>query len=211
MTPALIRAWQRIVGVPLREVDGKWGPKTDATARAWQTANGIEPDGVLGPLCRAKVEVAALIKPFEGFVSQTYDDERKSPLSARLLHKVGGLWIRADGFPCRGVPTIAWGNTSKPRAGIERCTRAEGDLWLVEDLEHERLPAVRRCQSPTWDAAQISAACCFAYNCGTGALASLAGFGFAADHWLAWDKTGGVHDAGLKMRREEELALFSDV
>jgi len=68
--------------------------------------------------------------------------------------------------------------------------------------------AVRRYQQPDWDAAMVEAACCFCYNEGTGALATLAGNKFSGDHWLLYDVIDHAHDAGLLMRRQEELALF---
>lgn len=209
MTPAGVRAWQRIVGVHTSKVDGKWGPQTDALARAWQAANGIEPDGVIGPLCRAAVAPGALTRAFEGCILQAYDDERRSPLSARLLHKVGGTWIRADGRMCVNTPTIGWGSTAPCRRGIERCTQVEADQWFADDFAATRLPTIRRYQGADWNAAMICAAASFCYNEGTGAFAKLAATGFAFDHWILYDVAHGVHDVGLRMRREEEIALFT--
>lgn len=201
-----VRAWQRIVGA---KCDGTFGPKTDAMVRGWQLARGVEADGVIGQLARAAVQPGDLIKPYEGCVLTAYDDERRSPLSERLIHRVGGAWFRADGSPCRGVPTIGWGDTAAPRRGIEHCTRAEADAWFAADLEQTRMPAVRRVMKTGWDAAQIAAACSFAYNAGVGALAKLAEHEFVEFAWLTYDRVGSVHDAGLAMRRREEFALFA--
>lgn len=211
-----VRAWQRIVGIRGKAVDGDFGPKTDAKVRAWQVARGVDGDGVIGPLTRAAVLPTDVICPFEGCVLQAYDDERKSPLSARLLHKVGGAWFRADSTPakpapCRGVPTIGWGSTAPCRRGVVTCTQAEADAWLAEDLAQTRLPYVHRYAPTGADPAMIAALACFCYNEGTGALMALAGHGFTQAAWYAYDKVraGGVlvADAGLRMRREEEYAL----
>ena len=44
-----VRAWQRIVGVHYSKVDGLFGTNTDMLTRRWQTARGVEADGVIGP------------------------------------------------------------------------------------------------------------------------------------------------------------------
>jgi GH24 family phage-related lysozyme (muramidase) len=54
---------------------------------------------------------------------------------------------------------------------------------------------------------KIAAAASFAYNCGTGALAKLAASGFS--RWLDYNKSGGVVDHRLVLRRAEEFALWN--
>lgn len=34
---------------------GKFGPKTEAAVKAWQSANGLTPDGIVGPATWAKL------------------------------------------------------------------------------------------------------------------------------------------------------------
>ena len=41
-----VKIWQLIIGV---EVDGKFGPKTDAATKEFQKKNGLEADGIVGP------------------------------------------------------------------------------------------------------------------------------------------------------------------
>ncbi len=69
MTGADVRALQDVLnyhirrGVPL-VVDGIFGPKTEARAREFQSANALQPDGLVGPLTQALLyEVTELAIP----------------------------------------------------------------------------------------------------------------------------------------------------
>jgi GH24 family phage-related lysozyme (muramidase) len=209
----LVRAWQRIVGLGPSKADGVFGPGTEAAVNAWKVTQGLTPDGVLDVACRTLLDPACLVRPYEGLVLQAYDDERRSPLSARLLHRVGGTWIRADGRMCEGTATIGWGSTEPCRRGIESCTRAEADQWLQEYIDRTAMPAVVR--AGITDAAQVAALVGLAYNAGPGAIPPLAQANFAPDYWLSHRVTAAsapeIVDAGLLMRRSEEAALFWDV
>ncbi len=199
-----VRAWQRIIGLRGHEVDGTFGPNTATRVAVWQGSRGIEPDAVIGPLTRAAVKPGDLIKPFEGLRLWTYDDH-----DGARLRFANREWRRPDGALVLGTATIGWGDTAHPRQGIETCTREDADLWFDQDLEVVRMPYVRRYAPEGADAATLAAMASFAYNCGTGALGALAKAGFAAETWLDYDRDHGVPSAGLRMRREEELALFS--
>lgn len=198
-----VRAWQRIVGA---HADGRFGPETDVRVRSWQAAHGVEPDGIIGPLTRAELAPGALIKPYEGLRLHAYDD-RDSRLPGGNVSLVAGAWMRADGHPIRGYPTIAWGRRLWPGEHVETCTREEADRWFDEALAATYLPAVRRLV--TGDPGQACAAASFAYNAGTGALAKLATTGFSEVQWMSIVHSKGVIDAGLVMRRAEEWALWA--
>lgn len=221
-----VRAWQRIFGLPWRKVDGKFGPVvTLVKCKAWQSARALEADGIVGVATRAALLPGDLIKPWEGCVLQTYDDAQDAPLPQRLLRHVNGQWRRPDGSLCRQVPTIGWGDTAPPRLGVEFCTQLQADRWFMVDLERTRLPLARRYptrpQGPPDTPGEVAAKLSFIYNNGAaevlkdggpGPFVRLALTGFAESEWLAYNKTrvNGVKivDAGLKMRREEEYAIF---
>jgi chitosanase len=52
-----VRAAQRRLGFAEPEVDGVYGPKTEAAVRAFQQARGLTVDGCVGPITRAMLEV----------------------------------------------------------------------------------------------------------------------------------------------------------
>lgn len=49
-----VRVVQAIVGA---DVDGWYGPKTEARVKAWQREHGLKPDGIVGPLTRAAMGI----------------------------------------------------------------------------------------------------------------------------------------------------------
>lgn len=46
-----VSSWQKLIGIT--PPDGAFGPLTDQKTKEWQSAHGIEPDGVVGPLTLA--------------------------------------------------------------------------------------------------------------------------------------------------------------
>lgn len=207
ITGPAVRAWQRIVGVHYDRVDGIPGDEFDAHVKAWQEAHGVEPDGVVGPLTRAAVPLAALIVPFEGLVLYAYDDHDGWNPMARL-HREGNEWVRKSGGGIIGNPTIGYGRLLHYGDWIETCTREEATRWLSEAVRHTYGAAAEKLVDG--DAAQKAAATSFAYNNGTGALAHLAATGFAEVQWVSYihDKDGKVVP-GLPGRRAEEYAVYA--
>jgi lysozyme len=135
------------------------------------------------------------------------------------------LLKRSEGFRVRtypdvsGFPTIGYGHRllhpeSFPN-GIDEQQAAEILTVDVRDAEQaiERLVRVQLTQG------QFDALVDFCFNLGAGRLGSstllkvlnLGRYDDAAEQLLRWDQAGGQENAGLKARREAELALWRGV
>ena len=135
------------------------------------------------------------------------------------------LLKRSEGFRGRtyldvsGFPTIGYGHRllhpeSFPN-GIDEQQAAEILTVDVRDAEQaiERLVRVQLTQG------QFDALVDFCFNLGAGRLGSstllkvlnLGRYDDAAEQLLRWDQAGGQENAGLKARREAELALWRGV
>ena len=134
----------------------------------------------------------ALLKKSEGFRGRTYLDENGFPTIGyghRLLHP--------ESFP----------------DGIDEAQAAEILVSDVRDAEQ----AVTRLVKVALTQGQFDALVDFCFNLGAGRLASstllkvLNGgrYEAAAEQLLRWDIAGDRENAGLKARREAELALWS--
>lgn len=140
-------------------------------------------------LSRAGLE---LIKQSEGFRSQTYND-------------------------VNGFPTIGYGHRLLPsesfRAGI---TEAQATQMLLADVGTAE-QAVEHLAKVPLTQGQFDALVDFCFNLGSGRLASSTllkslnsgQYQDAAEQLIRWDIAAGVENAGLKTRREAELALWS--
>lgn len=60
---AKVEEIQRAVGLTGKEVDGDWGPNTDKAVKAWQTRNGLQPNGIWTAECDAIVKRLATPTP----------------------------------------------------------------------------------------------------------------------------------------------------
>ncbi|CAG1021766.1 partial zinc D-Ala-D-Ala carboxypeptidase, partial [Patescibacteria group bacterium] len=52
----LIRVVQKKIGIPISDIDGKFGPNTEAAVRRFQSNHGIVPDGIVGPKTWEKLD-----------------------------------------------------------------------------------------------------------------------------------------------------------
>lgn len=130
-----------------------------------------------------------LIKRFEGSETRAYQDSV-------------GVW------------TIGYGHT-KGVGPDTRCTEAQAEAWLVDDLE-EAEDAVSRLITVTLTENQFAALVSFTFNLGAKALATSTlrrlvnehDFSGAANQFLHWAHAGGKLLLGLQRRRQAERELF---
>lgn len=117
-------------------------------------------------------------------------------------------------FP--GEPwTCGWGHTGADVTEGTTCDTAGAETWFAGDTQ-KAVQAVLRLVDVALTQNQFDALVSFAFNLGTGALASStllrlvnAGrFADAADEFPKWDHVNGKVVAGLVRRRAAERALF---
>ena len=133
-----------------------------------------------------------LVKQSEGFRSQTYTD-------------------------VNGIPTIGYGHrllaSESFPAGV---TEAQATQMLAAEVAFAERAVERLVKVPLTQG-QFDALVDFCFNLGTGRLASSAllkilnhgRYHDAAEQLLRWDIAGGIENAGLKARREAEIALWN--
>lgn len=130
-----------------------------------------------------------------------------------LIKQFEGCRLTAYLCPA-GVWTIGWGRTTNVKRG-DTCTQAQADAWLTDEYDAFESKVRALIKVPV-TANQLGALVCFAYNVGTGALASStllrvlnAGrYDDAALQFARWNKAGGKVLAGLTKRRAAEASLF---
>jgi lysozyme len=133
------------------------------------------------------------------------------------------LLKKSEGFRGRtyldvnGFPTIGYGHRLlHPESFPNGVDEVQASEILVSDVR-EAEQAVERLVKVPLTQGQFDALVDFCFNLGAGRLASstllkvLNGGRYeeAAEQLLRWDLAGGVENAGLKARREAELALWN--
>ena len=143
---------------------------------------------------------------------------------ANFLSAAGLQLIRqSEGFRDRvyndvaGNPTIGYGHLVRPNESFPNgITEDQANSILDEDvLQAEQ--TVNLLVKVALTQGQFDALVDFVFNMGAGRFAgstllrdlNLAQYGAAAEQLILWDHAGGAVVAGLKARREAEVALFN--
>lgn len=143
-----------------------------------------------------------LIKKYEGFIGQSYDDYDD--------HIVGA------GGSCRGTLTIGYGHIEGVYKG-QTISEPEANELLKSDMKKYCSQVdneLNRINVPfTVDQGMYDALTSFCYNCGSGSLRTLLANGSrnkqqVADMMLEYRNKGSVWEQGLLKRRREERELF---
>jgi len=131
----------------------------------------------------------ALIKSFESFRSEPYQDE-------------GGIW------------TIGYGHTEGVTEDSDDITEAQAETLLCGDLQSAE-DAVSRLITVDLDDNQYAALVSLTFNAGTAPLMRTLGqklnagdYAGAAEQFAAWRLAGGIVSDGLVRRRAAERELF---
>lgn len=130
-----------------------------------------------------------------------------------LIKRFEGLRLTAYKCPA-GIWTIGYGHTCGVRQG-QRCTEAQAEAWLVEDIRDAERTVDYLIKAPLTDN-QRGALVSFVFNVGAGNFRAstllkklnIRDYDGAADEFRRWNKAGGKVLAGLTRRRDAEAALF---
>lgn len=115
-----------------------------------------------------------------------------------------------------GIPTIGYGTTKNVKIGM-KVTKAEAEMLLMDDLNRERVPAVKKMVKVACTNNELCALVSFCYNVGVGALQKSTllkklnankSDEEVANEFLKWTKAKGKVLKGLVRRRQAERKLF---
>lgn len=159
-----------------------------------------------------------LTEDFEAYIPFVYDDFIEPRFSIKDANGDCADYEREwRGGPVHGTLTIGFGTTRKDLCTLgRRCTRAEAEQWLNEDLRQAEADVTRLVTVPL-NENQFSALVSFVYNCGPATLArstlikrlNAGSYDAVPRELLKFNRSKGVTMSGLTRRRTAEGALWA--
>lgn len=128
-----------------------------------------------------------------------------------LIKSFEGLRLNAYRCPA-GKWTIGYGHTRGVKKGMY-ISEAVATHFLIQDVQRVEPVIQRYDKKYHWTQNEFNALASFAFNCGTGSLHKLLGYGtrskqVIAQKLLLYNKANGKVLAGLVRRREAEHKMF---
>ena len=207
-----VTAWQQYLeqqGYPVA-VDGVFGDQTVAFTMAWQGANGLDADGIVGPASRAAASSPAPAP------STTPANGRLSARGRELVKAFEGLRLTAypDGKSSTGEQRYSIGYGHNGASKDQTITKAEADRLFDGDVARFEAAVASAC--PRALQHQFDAMVSLAYNIGAEAFSrstlarrhNAGDVTGAADQFLEWNQSGGKVLAVLESRRERERDVY---
>jgi peptidoglycan hydrolase-like protein with peptidoglycan-binding domain len=147
-------------------IDGDAGPRTESAIKAFQKANGLEADGVVGPKTQAALDASAMdsVTPRLGWADgeQTFDGREprqvipsEANARARLTAEYGGggenALLAMLGQPARSLANVSEGETRAENALMRQPAPSSGlTTRKVSLVDIDPTTGLPRGQKPTW-------------------------------------------------------------
>lgn len=134
------------------EVDGDWGPKTEAAVRQFQQSHGLKVDGIVGPKTQAALAKLQTPPPPAATLSPTFDLTKElSSADSELAVAIG---VAEGTRNPDGSPTTAYNGHTDPANGKHnRGTFSyQGEAYSPRDADSKQLENLRRFR-PQYEAA----------------------------------------------------------
>ena len=126
-----VQNWQRFLADALKEplaIDAAFGPKTERATRAWQSANGLGADGIVGPKSRAFAQARGYVAFFP---AKNFTPTTGRTIDLIVVHDMEYPETPEGAEWCAGF----FGGTGAPKASAHYCVDNNSVVQCVRDSD----------------------------------------------------------------------------